>query len=169
MKTNLVPAYIKHSTNKPAHLQYVAAMKKIVNPEGYTPAYIKDTQLPRQPRIFKERPNARHPHKQEEKKLQKDIIDHLRLHGCTCGKVKAEAGVYRGIRLKSNLLFLGVPDILVFHSLTGLTFIEVKTATGRMRPEQIIFKELCEKANIKHIVCRCIKDVEVIYAPPVFD
>ena len=149
--------YLKHQKNKPTTGQYIKALAAIHGKD-----VLPDIILPKSPRPYKPRPNARHPHRHLEKDLQRAIIHYLRIHGCICGKVNASAGVFNNIRLKSNLLFVGVPDILCFHPIGGQTWIEVKTETGILSDEQLKFQCLCDDAHQKYILARSLKDVERI-------
>lgn len=139
--------------------QFVKAMCKLNGKEIF-PNII----LPKLPKEYQPRLNAKIPHKQEEKKLQREIISHLRDYGCFAGKVKAEAGIFMGRRLKNNLNFVGVPDILCFHPKTGQTWIEVKWGNNKLRePDQTKFRDLCVEAGVRHITARSIEDIRNIY------
>lgn len=51
----------------------------------------------------------------------------------------------------------GIPDLLAFlpsriDRLTRLLFVECKAAGGRLRPEQLDFRTLCECAQVAHVV-----------------
>lgn len=143
----MMPDY-KQSKNA-VSLKFIAkAMGKDIFPE--TKLKKKRNYTPREKRTT--------PNKHEEKDLQRAIINTLRAHGAICGKVKAEAGVWNNIRLKSNLLFTGVPDILCFFE-NKQFWIEVKTSTGRLSDDQIVFQKLCQSANICHLIIRDIKEI----------
>ena len=107
--------------------------------------------LPRQKRPYKPRPNAQIPHKQEEKKLERKIINYLRAHGCYCGKMEPSIGG----RSPWNK---GIPDIMCFTPNHRLWFIEVKTEIGFLSKEQIKWEELCFRSHTGHIVARKISD-----------
>src|SRR3990167_4093921 len=130
--------YLKHQKNKPTTGQYIKALAAIHGKD-----VLPDVILPEPSRPYKPRPNARHPHRHLEKDLQRAIIHYLRIHGCTCGKVNASAGMSGGRYLKNNLLFIGVPDILCFFK-DQQFWIEVKTETGILSDEQLKFQCLCE-------------------------
>ena len=154
--------FVKHHKEKTSHIQNIKAMMMVNNPEGLSAAsYINNVELPKPKRPYQPRLKARHPHKQLEKKLQRDIILYLRGKGAICGKVNATAGVYNNVRLKSGLLFVGVPDLLCFHN-NRMWWIEVKIFTGTIYPKQDLFANYCFMANINHIIARCLNDVDVI-------
>lgn len=147
---------LKHQKNKPTTGQFIKALAAIHGKD-----VLPDVILPKPPKQYKPRPNARHPHKHIEKDLQREIIHYLRLHGCICGKVNAAAGMSGGRYLKSNLLFIGVPDLLVFTP-SKMWWIEVKTPTGILSDVQLKFQVLCDSAKVNYILARSLKDVERI-------
>jgi hypothetical protein len=68
------------------------------------------------------------------------------------------AGDYQGTRQTP-----GLPDVLAFLPLHAarrghfeqsreLLAIEVKAKGGRLRPEQVVFRELCQQASVAHVV-----------------
>jgi len=146
------------------HLQMVRGLTEVMKPENLNRNEVKDVVLPKK-RVYKPRLKGRKPHKQEEKALQRCIINHLRLHDCICGKVKVVGAYWGRGYIKDKLLFLGVPDILCFHPGTGMWWIEVKTEKGALRPKQKTFQGLCSVAGVKHIVARNLTEVERIYKP----
>ena len=56
----------------------------------------------------------------------------------------------------------GVPDLLVCKN-SKFIGIEVKTATGRLRPDQIAFREALELAGGIFILARSVEDVEKVW------
>lgn len=155
MKTNLNSGQNKFA--KISHGQMIKAMAKIAGKDIFP-----EVKLSKPKRAYKPRPNARKSHQQPELILQKGIIKYLRIHGCDCGTVRVEARIWQGIHIKSPDLLLGVPDILCFHPHNGMYWIECKWGTNVLREEQKLFRELCIKHGINHIVARDLNDVEVI-------
>lgn len=102
------------------------------------------------PRPYKPRPNARHSHNMEEKKIEKRIIKYLRGRGFKCGKTDPAVGGWN----------VGTPDIQCWASAFWL--IEVKTSTGRQSKEQKEFQAMCERTGINYVLARGIEDVKHI-------
>ena len=149
--------------SKKNFLQEVKALATACNPDHKG---LQGVKLPKPKRAYKPRPNARIPHKQEEKKLVVDIIKHLRDFGVYCGKIKTTGAFVRGRYIKDPCLFIGVPDILAFSMLTGMWWVEVKIGQNDLSDEQVLFQQLCHKAGIKHIVARSVEGVQCIIDPP---
>lgn len=63
-----------------------------------------------------------------------------------------------GARMKRAGVKAGVPDILVIHNGRPL-FIELKSPTGRISPEQRAVSEQLEKCGARWAVCRSIENV----------
>jgi len=103
------------------------------------------------PRPYKPRPNARHKHNMEERKIEKDIIKYLRRKGFKCGKINPEAGSWNS----------GIADVQCFTP-NAMWYIEVKTTRGRQQDNQIEFEEICKKTGINYLVARSVEDVKEI-------
>lgn len=62
----------------------------------------------------------------------------------------------RGGDFQGTMQTPGVPDLIAFVPLVDgslfQVYIECKAAGGRLRPEQQVFRDLCEKAGVDHIV-----------------
>jgi len=150
---------LKHQKNKLNHGVFTKSIGAIMGKN-----ILPDVELPKvkKKRPYKPRPNARKPHKQPEKELQKQIIYYLRAYGCYAGRVKVQAFQYRGSYLRDNTLMIGVPDILCFAP-SGMWWIECKWGKGQLSQEQIRFKYECEKCGQKYIVARNRNDVNIIF------
>lgn len=87
--------------------------------------------------------------KEDDDRLEKDIqaecVKEYRANGCT---------VYEGLKEKrSTKIAPGWPDLGVFHPSRKLFwFHEVKTPTGKLRPDQKDFRETCIATGVTHIV-----------------
>jgi len=53
----------------------------------------------------------------------------------------------------------GVPDLVALVPGIGTVWIEVKSKRGRMRPEQVEFRDACRKAGIVHVVATSFEDL----------
>lgn len=78
-----------------------------------------------------------------EKQVQHAVKDLLRKLGCR---------VYDTSQPMRALITPGVPDLIVFHPLRGLLFIECKAHGGKQSEAQIDFQRLSEHAGIPYIV-----------------
>ena len=87
----------------------------------------------------------------------------LSKHNCTVfranvGQVKLPDG-----RWFKTGLPKGFPDLVGFRWVDGkIFFIEVKNATGKPRPEQIIFHKMLESHGIIHGIARSVQDALII-------
>ena len=54
----------------------------------------------------------------------------------------------------------GIPDIALIRSISRVAFIEVKTAKGRLSPEQRAFQGWCRDWGVDHCVARSVDDVQ---------
>lgn len=54
----------------------------------------------------------------------------------------------------------GLPDVVALVPEVGAVFIEVKSASGRLSPEQVAFRDACRRAAAAHVVARSWDDVE---------
>lgn len=79
---------------------------------------------------------------------------------------------YRGVRP-------GVPDLVVlvksvtvpklgkmatYHAPPTTVFLELKTAKGKLRPEQVEFRSKVEGMGFSYFVIRSLKDLEEVFA-----
>lgn len=91
--------------------------------------------------------------KQSEKKLEKNIILNLKLHGFYVYKT-ASAGSCYDFNLQYNEA--GMADLIVIGK-GRVVFLEVKTLRGKQSIKQKVFQELCEKHGVKYAVVRGVK------------
>lgn len=93
-----------------------------------------------------------------EHQIQSEIMLALSRHGCTvirtnAGKVKTADGQTVALAPK------GWPDITGFRKLDGrMLLVEVKNERGRLRPEQIKFKNFIKQYPVLYGVCRSAED-----------
>lgn len=98
-----------------------------------------------------------------EHEIQKDIMTKLSMHKCTVfrtnvGKVLMENGRWFDTGLPK-----GHPDLYGFRWVDDQVFyIEVKSAIGKPRPEQIIFHNFLASHNVIHGIARSAKDALMI-------
>lgn len=96
-----------------------------------------------------------------EKIIQRQILGYLRAIGCYCGKTKT-MGVRRGkVFCFDPFTFRGFPDISGFKD-NKIFFVEVKSATGKISPEQQTFQSYCNKAGLTYILARDLDDVKEV-------
>lgn len=94
---------------------------------------------------------------QPERRIQLQILKYLMMKGYAIGKVKT-TGARRGNHfIKDPYQFTGIADLMVFTP--ALHFIEVKAGKNKLSPDQISFKDLCEKANIPYIVAYSLDEI----------
>ena len=101
--------------------------------------------------------NIRAKNKRLEGMLQLSILQYLMVKGYQAGKTKTTGIKYGKIYHIDPYLFLGFPDITVF--MPEIIFIEVKSPTGVLNPNQKLFQSYCKKAGIKYIVAKKMEDV----------
>lgn len=100
---------------------------------------------------------------QPERRLELVIIRYLALKGYYVGKTKVKAGWFHGRPIKDPYLLKGLPDLIAFGGEPKtMSFIEVKSLTGRLRPEQKVFFEHCLTCKITYIVARKLEDVYIL-------
>lgn len=98
-----------------------------------------------------------------EHKIQEDIETTLSKHHCTVfrtnvGKFRTPDGRYISTGLPA-----GHPDLYGFRWVDNQVFyIEVKSATGKPRSEQIIFHNFLNSHNVIHGIARSTKDALMI-------
>lgn len=101
--------------------------------------------------------------KDSEHKIQNEIMLALSKHNCTIfranvGSVKTADGRWFKTGLPN-----GFPDLVGFRWVDGkIFFIEVKNATGKPRPDQIIFHKMLESHQIIHGIARSVQDALMI-------
>lgn len=60
----------------------------------------------------------------------------------------------------------GLPDVVALVPGVGVVFIECKAPAGKLRPEQVTFRDSCRRAAAVHVVCRRWEDVEPYLRAP---
>lgn len=91
--------------------------------------------------------------------IQNEIRLWLGQHGylafrCNVGSVRTASGGIFNTGLPN-----GFSDLLVFDSSGHTIFIEVKSATGKQRPDQAKFQAIIESRGFKYIIARSVEDV----------
>lgn len=67
-------------------------------------------------------------------------------------------------RFKRMGVLAGVPDLIALTSCGRMLFIEVKTQSGRLSPEQIAFRDFCIFARFPHAVVRSVEETRAFLA-----
>lgn len=94
-----------------------------------------------------------------EHKIQSEILVALSAHRCTPFRINVGKGKTADGRYFSTGVQPGYPDISGFRWSDGKAFfIEVKTATGRPRKEQIQFHKMLTAHHIIHGIARSADD-----------
>lgn len=100
---------------------------------------------------------------ESEHSIQSKILIELSKHGCRAfranvGKMRTPDGRFFSTGLPS-----GYPDLHGFRCIDGKAFyIEVKTATGKPREDQIRFHHMLTSYNIIHGIARSVDDARMI-------
>src|SRR3990167_3064348 len=98
-----------------------------------------DVKMPKKRRV---RSKETKPRNQPEALLRKEVIKHLREHGCKVWRIET-----------AIIGQLGLPDLLVF-SHKGMFWVELKSLKGVFSIEQEEFRYLCFHYCVKHITAR---------------
>lgn len=77
---------------------------------------------------------------------------------CNVGKVRKADGSWFDTGLPE-----GFPDLLILHKSIAY-FVEVKTPTGKQRPDQKRFQEIVESRGFIYIIARCVEDVAKLFS-----
>ena len=146
---------------KKDYITAIRAMVHVMNPSSNMlndiPLHVvKKKRSPRKPSD-----KQKQPRQHLEKNLEVNVIKWLRIHGAVCGRIKTMGRQIRGRYVKDPYLFIGFPDVVCFHK-NKLWFLEIKSSTGSLRPEQTAFLELCKLASVNHIVVKSLSDVDQI-------
>jgi len=96
----------------------------------------------------------------EEARITLQIIHYLKARGFAVGKIKTKGSSLKGRFLLDPTQWTGLPDLLVF--IPEMIFLEVKTPTGKLSPNQKDFQQFCDKARVPYHVVRSIDDVQQI-------
>lgn len=100
--------------------------------------------------------------KHEESAIQAAIVSALSLAGIYCFMVGNDAAgkttAARASRLKAMGLRAGVADLVIMGPDGRAHFLEIKTATGRLSPAQVAFRDLCVKRNWTYCVARSVAE-----------
>lgn len=93
--------------------------------------------------------------KQTEKQLEKKIILNLKMMGFYLYKTASSSNAY-----DYNICYntAGMADLLVIGGPNRVTFLEVKTPTGRQSEKQKEFESLCLKHGVKYAVVRSVEE-----------
>lgn len=83
-----------------------------------------------------------------EREIQRDVVKLYRAHGCV---------VYEFSQKRASKQTPGIGDLYVFNPELhaygpAAWWHEVKTATGRLRPDQNVFGELCQQCGVWYVV-----------------
>lgn len=137
-----------HPAQKHGYAAYIKSIAKACGKD-----IMPETKLPRKPRADKGR--KRGAYEQPERALRHDVLKYLRKRGCRVKRIE------NSIVGKNNI---GLPDLFVVNPANNWAgFVELKSATSGLRPEQEQFQFDCQAGGIKHIVCRCIKDLDGVF------
>lgn len=94
-----------------------------------------------------------------EHKIQSDILVALSAHGCTPFRINVGSGRTVDGRHFNTGAPKGHPDIYFFRWSDGkIGYVEVKTKTGRLRPDQIKFHKMLLRHHIIHCCARSVED-----------
>ena len=93
--------------------------------------------------------------------IQLLILKHLRAKGVFCWRAQPHTyNAKLGFHISNPYAMSGQSDILAVIPPHGtLVGIEVKTKTGRQRPEQILFQKRLEAVGGVYILARSVEDV----------
>ena len=93
-----------------------------------------------------------------EQKIQNEIILAINQRGHRLWRANAGKVITKDNRI-IKLLPKGFPDTFGYRKSDGkFIAIEVKTDKGKLRPEQIKFKDFAEKQNILYGIARSVND-----------
>lgn len=99
-----------------------------------------------------------------EGKIQLEILKYLRAHGVFCFRNQPSTYNHKLHIYQSNpYVMKGTPDIIAVID-GKFVGIEVKTPTGRISADQILFKKRLEANGGVYILARCIGDVTNLVA-----
>ena len=99
--------------------------------------------------------------KHEEGKIQAEIVKAFQKAGVFIFSVPNEAAGGNQIRQGQMItmgLKPGVSDLVAFIPGRGVTFIEVKTPTGKQSPAQVRFQERCKDFGVEYCLVRSVDD-----------
>lgn len=99
----------------------------------------------------------------EEHEIQKKIQVALSKHKCTVFRANVAKAQLADGRWLSTGLPNGFPDLFGFRWVDNqIFFIEVKSKTGKPRPDQIRFHEFLQSHNAVHGIARSVQDAMMI-------
>ena len=99
--------------------------------------------------------------KNEEAKIQCEIVRYFQDQKIFCFSVPNEAAGSNAVRQGQMItmgLRPGVSDLIAFRPSRGVTFIEVKTQTGKQSPAQVRFQERCKDFGVEYHLVRSVDD-----------
>ena len=102
----------------------------------------------RRPR--KDKGMTRGKYNQLEAQLRKIVIKWLKKRGAKVWRIETAINHQ-----------LGLPDILFFIN-KEMYWCELKSETGMLSKEQLLFEHLCCSSGINHIIARSIEDIKII-------
>lgn len=129
--------------DKPSHLQFVKGLAKLHGKD-----ILPEVKMPVQRKLRKKGMKY---HRWEDE-LRPLVVKELKKHSCTVWRIENS--------LKSNK---GIPDLLVFHPLSGQWWVELKSGIGVLSKEQQNFRMLCNIAQVNYIVVRKLEDITTIF------
>ena len=95
-----------------------------------------------------------------ESQVLKSCLHYLQVRGIECWRANVGSmtipGTTRFVRFGKK----GMPDIQGYMNDGRALFVECKSATGRLRPEQVAFLERAERAGCVVVVARSIDDLK---------
>ncbi len=97
-----------------------------------------------------------------ESKIQADIVAYLQSQKILCFSVPNElaGNNARAMRFAITMgLRPGAPDLVVLYPPGAVTFMEVKTSTGRQSENQKTFQDIAQRHGIRYYVVRSVEDV----------
>ncbi len=98
--------------------------------------------------------------KLSESAILKVCLAYLHVRGIECWRANVGSmtipGTTRFVRFGKK----GMPDIQGYMDDGRALFVEVKSATGRLRPEQVAFLERAERCGCVVVVARSVDDLQ---------
>lgn len=97
----------------------------------------------------------------EEAKIQAAIVKALRQNGYFCHSVSNEAAGDNPVRQGQFItmgLYPGVADLVVWLPGGRVGYLEIKTATGKLSPNQEKFRDRCLSAGVPWGIARSVEE-----------
>ena len=102
------------------------------------------------------------PKKVSESAILKSCLHYLNLRGIEAFRMNTGMAMLPGRGGKLQPVRFGkkgLPDICGYLDGGRALFVEVKSATGKLRPEQVVFLERAERCGCKVVVARSVDDL----------